>query len=133
MLTERRQAPRLAVGFYLNQLVDDRPERCFTTSLSANGLYMERVLSPLERKRDTVQVEIPLPGQRDSLWARGRVVYDCFDNLFHGTAVRFTAMPSLHRRVLREWLADRMAHLTTGEVVRAAPGISIFRPPPIRL
>lgn len=133
MLSERRQVPRIPVGFYANQLVDDQPERCFTTSLSTSGLYMERLLTPLERTRETVQVEIPLPGAPETLWARGRVVYDCFDALFHGSAVRFTAMPNRHRRMLREWLHDRLASLSTGEVVRAAPGISIFRPPPIRL
>ena len=132
MLSERRQAPRLPVGFYLSQVVDDQPERCFTTSLSSSGLYMERPLAHLERTRDTVQVEIPLPGSPEPIWARARVIYDCFDALFHGTAVRFTAMPRGHRRLLREWLRERFAGMSTGQVVDAAPGISFFRPPPIR-
>ncbi len=129
---DRRQAARVPVGFYLNLLVDDRPYRCFTTNLSASGLYMEKVLTHVERRRDTVQVEIPLPGAGEPLWARAQVVYDCFDALFHGTAVRFTAMARRHRAALRGWLREELASTMTGEVVVAGPGVSIFRPPPVR-
>lgn len=129
---DRRQAARVPVGFYLSQLVDDQPYRCFTTSLSTAGLYMERPLSVIERRRGTVQVELPLPGTSDSLWARAQVVYDCFDALFHGTAVRFTAMAHRHRRLLREWLHEQMSAIGEGQVVHADAGVSIFRPPPVR-
>lgn len=132
MDVDRRQAARVAVGFYLSQVVGDRPYRCFTTSLSTAGLYMERPLSVIERRRGTVQLELPLPGTSESLWARAQVVYDCFDALFHGTAVRFTAMARRHRRLLREWLHERMSTIGEGEVVRAGAGVSIVRPPPIR-
>ena len=128
---DRRQATRVPVGFYLSQLVDDEPHRCFTTNLSASGLYMEKVLTPMDRRRDVVQLEIPLPGLGDPLWTKAEVVYDCFDALFHGTAIRFTAMARKHRRLLREWVHSQMASVTPGEVVYAG-GVSIFRPPPIR-
>ena len=131
MSGDRRLANRVPVGFYANQLVDDEPYRCFATSLSASGLYMERVLTPMERRRDVVQIEIPLPGSNETLWAKAEVVYDCFDALFHGTAIRFTAMARKHRRQLREWLHTQMATITPGEVVRAGD-VSIFRPPPVR-
>ena len=131
MSGDRRQANRVPVGFYANQLVDDEPYRCFATSLSASGLYMERVLTPMERRRDVVQIEIPLPGAGETLWAKAEVVYDCFDALFHGTAIRFTAMARKHRRELREWLHSQRAATAPGEVVREG-GVSIFRPPPVR-
>lgn len=132
MQIDRRQAARVPVGFYLSQVVDDRPYRCFTTSLSANGLYMERPLAVMERHRPTVQVEIPLPETGETLWARAQVVYDSFDSLFHGTAVRFTAMAHRHRRMLRQWLHEQMGRTAPGELVQAGSGVAILRPSPAR-
>ncbi len=127
--TDRRRASRLPVSFYARQLVDDELHRCFTTNISTTGLYLERVLSPMERRSRIVQVEVPLPGTSDSLWTSGEVVYDRFDTIFHGTAVRFTAMARKHRRILRAWLYDAgQSTWRSGEVVRAAPGIAIHRP-----
>jgi len=111
MSQNRRRSQRLPVGFYVEQIIDEAPHRCFTSDLSAVGLYMERLATPLSRQQGIVQVEIPLPDTGDSLWAKAEVVYDRFDALFHGTAVRFTAMARSHQRLLRDWLwqSDRQA------------------------
>ena len=106
MSDNRRRSERVPVGFYVDQYINDEAQRCFTTDLSCIGLYMERLVEPLERKSNVVQLEVSLPGENDSIWARGEVVYDRFDSLFHGTAVRFTGMPRVHQRMLREWLRD---------------------------
>lgn len=106
MIANRRCSERLPVGFYVEQIVSDDPHRCFTTDLSTVGIYMERLVGPLRRSSNLVQLEIPLPHTRDAIWARGEVVYDRFDALFHGTAVRFTGMARPHRRLLREWLHE---------------------------
>jgi len=103
---DRRRAERIAVGFYMQQLVDDEVHHCFTTNLSATGAFLERRSVPLRRRRSVVQLELPLPGTSDSLWAKGDVIYDCFDGLFHGSAVHFTGMARPHRRMLREWIHD---------------------------
>jgi hypothetical protein len=129
---ERRDADRIPVGIYLSQIVGDEAHRSFTTDISPTGLYMERICTPLERKTGVVQLEIPLPGISDSLWAKAEIVYDCFDALFHGTAVRFVAMAGLHRRLLEGWLHEmgRGSHQDSG--VRVG-GVSIFRPAPLRV
>ena len=106
MTRNRRRSERLPVGFYVEQLVGDDAHRCFTTDLSAIGLYMERLAEPLRRGSTSVQLEIPLPNTSDAIWAKAEVVYDRFDALFHGTAVRFTGMARAHQRLLREWLRD---------------------------
>jgi len=106
MSDERRRADRIPVGFYVRQMVDGEPHRCFTTNLSTRGLFVERVLAPMERKSTVVQIEVPLPGSTDTLWTRGEVVYDRFERLFHGTAIRFTGMANKHRRMLRSFLHD---------------------------
>ena len=106
MNENRRRSERVPVGFYVEQIVGDDPHRCFTTDLSSVGLYMERLAEPLERSTNLVQLEIPLPNTGDAIWAKGEVIYDRFDALFHGTAVRFTGMARCHQRLLREWLRE---------------------------
>ena len=104
MSSNRRLAERLPVGFYVQQVVDGRPQRCFTADLSAHGIYMEKPVEPMDRNSNVVQLEIPLPNRNESIWAGGEIVYDSFDPLFHGTAIRFTAMARRHQRMLRDWL-----------------------------
>lgn len=104
MTDNRRCSERIPVGFYVDQIISDDPHRCFTTDLSPVGLYMERLAEPLRRSSNVVQLEIPLPHTGDTLWAKAEVIYDRFDALFHGTAVRFTGMARPHRRLLRDWL-----------------------------
>ncbi len=104
----RRLSPRSPVGFYIEQIVEDEPHRSFLSDLSATGLYMERPFELLSRRSNVVQVELPLPGD-ETLWAKCEVVYDRFDSLFHGTAVRFTAMARRHQRMLRDWLRETSA------------------------
>jgi hypothetical protein len=67
---------------------------------------MERVAGPIERRSSLVQLEIPLPTTSDSIWVKAEVIYDRFDALFHGTAVRFTGMARPHLRLLRDWLRE---------------------------
>lgn len=130
-MRNRRRSERYPVGFYVDQFVDDDPHRCFTTDLSAIGLYLERPAVPLDRRSSIVQLEIGLPETSDTLWAKGEVIYDRFDALFHGSAVRFTGMARTHQRVLRDWLrdtqrAERFVH--PSGPARAAHPVQVHRP-----
>ena len=71
----RRRSHRHPVGFYVEQIIDDAPHRCFTSDLSPIGMYMERLAEPLQRRTATVQLEIPLPKTGDSLWAIAQRFY----------------------------------------------------------
>ena len=106
MTENRRLAERVPVGFYVQQVVDDRSQRCFTADVSALGVYLERPIEAMGRRSNVVQLEIPLPNRDETIWAKGEIVYDSFDPLFHGTAIRFTGMARVHQRLLREWLRD---------------------------
>ena len=132
--SNRRQAPRSPVGFYIEQFIEDEPHRSFLTDLSAAGLYMERPIELLSRRSDVVQVELPLPGE-ETLWAKCEVVYDRFDSLFHGTAVRFTGMARRHQRLLREWLRETSSEQRALEprprltsTKASTPDVKILRP-----
>jgi hypothetical protein len=131
MNQNRRRSERIPVGFYVAQLVNDDPHRCFTTDLSSIGLYMERLAEPLERSSNRVQLEIPLPQTRDSIWACGEVIYDRFDALFHGTAVRFTGMARTHQRLLREWLRESAREARFARLHPFRPQVRVHRPVPL--
>ncbi len=130
MTSERRRSRRFPVTFYIHQIINDEPFRCFITDLSPMGLYAERPFAQLARNTDVVQVELPLPNTSESLWTRGEVVYDRLDGLFHGSAVRFTAMARKHQRMLREWLREsqRPGLVVGRHPARRAPRVSILRP-----
>lgn len=123
-MSNRRRSERLPVGFYVDQIVGNDLHRCFTTDLSALGIFVERVAEPMRRSSAIVQLEIPLPEAGETLWAKGEVVYDRFDSLFHGTAIRFAGMARAHQRMLREWLWETR---TTDRSLPVAP----FREPSV--
>jgi hypothetical protein len=130
MTRNRRRCERHAVGFYVDQFVNEEPFRCFTTDLSSIGLYMERPVQAINRSSKFVQLEIKLPQSTDAIWALGEVIYDRLDSRFHGTAVCFTAMAHRQRRLLCEWLRE-----TEGPARFQAPrlGVSIARPDQLQL
>lgn len=128
-MSNRRRSERLPVGFYVDQIVGNDLHRCFTTDLSALGIFVERVAEPMRRSSAIVQLEIPLPDSSDTLWAKGEVVYDRFDVLFHGQAIRFAGMARAHQRMLREWLWDtRTSERTLALPPYRAPQVSVRRP-----
>ena len=106
MSSDRRRSERVPVGFYVQEVADERQNRCFTSDLSALGVYLEKPLGGPSRDRKTIQLEIPLPNRSESIWAAGEVIYDSSDPLFQGTAIRFTRMARMHQRMLREWLRE---------------------------
>ena len=130
MNQNRRRSERLPVGFYVDQIVGEHPHRCFTTDMSAIGLYMERLAAPLQRSSSVVQLEIPLPQTGDAIWAKGEVIYDRFDALFHGTAVRFTGMARQHQRWLREWLRESSRATRFVGLHPYRPRVHVHRPVP---
>jgi hypothetical protein len=117
------------VGFYVDQFVNDEAHRCFTTDLSAIGMYMERLVEPMNRASKVVQLEIKLPTTSDTIWAAGEVVYDRIDSLFHGTAVRFTGMARTHQRWIRDWLreTERAERFETLHPLKPSP-VLVHRP-----
>ena len=125
MPRNRRRCERHAVGFYVDQFVNDEPHRCFTTDLSSMGLYLERPVQAINRSSKFVQLEIKLPRSSDSIWALGEVIYDRLDSAFHGTAVCFTAMARQQRRFLCEWLRETER---PAKFERRVPRVAISRP-----
>ncbi|HEY2744833.1 MAG TPA: PilZ domain-containing protein [Polyangia bacterium] len=110
--SERRDLERVPLEIFLDEYVDDRPHRAITTNLSATGLYMHRVATRASRlfRRGSrhVQLELTLPGTRDSIWARGEIRYDELGmDLVHGTGVELVDMARGHQRLICDYLYEQ--------------------------
>ncbi len=92
------------MGLYVQQIIDGESHRCFATSLSMTGIYVEHLSTRFVRRSRAVQLEIPLTGDPEPLWVGGEVIYDALDRLFVGTAVRFGQMAARDRDRLERWL-----------------------------
>ena len=104
MVLDRRFVNRVPLEMYLNTYVQDRPQRAVAVNLSETGLFLNTVardpLPPLTQ----VGLEFSLPGMGETIWAAGEMRYDAIDDYFYGNGIRFTAMASLHERMLRHYL-----------------------------
>ncbi len=107
---ERRGSVRVPLGVYAQEAVGEDLMRAFATDLSPSGIYLERApgldelaFHPYDER---VQLEVPLPGVGESIWAGARVVHDRTGGIFQGTALRFTAMARRHREAVLAYVYD---------------------------
>lgn len=113
MANERRTDLRVPVELQVTQFIDDQPFRSLASDLSATGLHASRVFVPMARSRRVIQLEIPLPGLEDPLWASAEIVYDAIDPYFHGCGIRFLSMAGFHRHLLDTWLRRSVYEIRT--------------------
>lgn len=115
MLThERRLGFRVPLEMFLNQYVRDRLVRGLTCNISDTGMYLQTA-APLRNRSPGTQVvglEFELPGTGEVIWARGEICHAERDGYAVGTGIRFTAMPRIHARLLRDFcIESRHIHL----------------------
>jgi hypothetical protein len=104
---DRRLGYRVPLEMFLNEYVQDRAHRAVTLNISETGIYVNKVISPITRASKVVGLEFELPGTRETIWARGEICYDTLDEYFHGQGVRFTGMPKIHARMLRDYCVEK--------------------------
>jgi hypothetical protein len=104
MSSDRRARMRIPVELPIIQFVDNRPIRSVVSNLSSSGLHSCHAVEPMSRSSRLIQVEFPLPGLSEPLWAKAEVVYDTIGPFFHGTGVRFVAIARAHQRLLNDWI-----------------------------
>jgi PilZ domain-containing protein len=105
--SDRRLGYRVPLQIFLNQYLHDRPHRALSVNISETGLYVNRVITPRGHKMRVVGLELELPGTGEVIWARGEVCHDTIDDYFHGQGIRFTGMPAVHARLLRDFCVER--------------------------
>ncbi|HUH04356.1 MAG TPA: PilZ domain-containing protein [Kofleriaceae bacterium] len=107
---DRRLGLRVPLEIFMTQYIRDRPVRALTTNVSDTGIFVQTVASPTVRRamdrKTPVALEFELPGTGEIIWARGELCYGTGDQMVHGTGVRFTAMPTIHARLLRDFCVE---------------------------
>ncbi|HZS38072.1 MAG TPA: PilZ domain-containing protein [Polyangia bacterium] len=112
-----RRDDRVPLEVFLTEYVDEQPHRGVTSNISPTGLYVNRVRQPRWFARDHrfVQLELPLPGTSDTIWARGQIRRDEleFPELVHGTGIEIVDIARGHARMLRDWVIEQQRQRLT--------------------
>ena len=106
---DRRLGFRVPLDIFLNQYYKEKQFRALTTNMSDTGLHLQLVKAPWTRVVETapsVGLEFELPGTGENIWARGEVCYERVDSYFRTVGIRFTAMPRVHARLVRDFCVE---------------------------
>jgi hypothetical protein len=107
---DRRLGLRVPLEIFMTQYIRDRPVRALTTNVSDTGIFVQTVASPTMQQAiaqcTPIALEFELPGTGEIIWARGELCHDNRDDIVHRTGVRFTAMPLLYARMLRDFCVE---------------------------
>jgi c-di-GMP-binding flagellar brake protein YcgR len=106
MMRDRRLGYRIPFSTMLTSFIRDRPVRALAEDLSDTGVRLCAVSARAPAPGTMMAIEIELPGQPDTIWAKGEVCYRKGDDLASGIGVRFIAMAQLHARQLRDYCVE---------------------------
>lgn len=104
---DRRLGNRIPLEVLMNEYMNERPYRALTVNISETGVYVNKVVTSLSRRSRVVGLEFELPGTAELIWARGEICYDTIDDCFHGQGIRFTGMPRVHQRLIRDYCVEK--------------------------
>jgi hypothetical protein len=115
-VTDRRLGVRVPLEMFLTSYLKERPIRGLTCDVSDTGLRLQTVKTAARPDAPAaghavVGLEFELPGTGEVIWARGEICYERGDALApgvgYGVGVRFTAMPLVHARLVRDYCVER--------------------------
>lgn len=101
----RRRAPRVPCGLFLNEIGDQGIVPCRATNISETGVYLRRLSGGVLLEGELVQLELSLPGESESLWVSGRVVEQIEETLHDAAAIEFVSVTSADRSRLRGYVS----------------------------
>ena len=111
---ERRLGNRIPLEVFMNEYLQDRPHRALTVNISESGMFVNKIAASFSRRSRVVGLEFTLPGLSDTIWARGEICYDTFDDHLHGQGIRFTGMPKSYARLLRDFCIEKRREQLAG-------------------
>jgi c-di-GMP-binding flagellar brake protein YcgR len=106
---DRRLGFRVPIEIFLNQFIRDRPFRALSANISDTGIYLhtpERRTKSRSFTPTPVTLEFTLPGSEEVIWAAGEICSNEVDGMVSHTGVRFTAMASVHARLIRDYCVE---------------------------
>jgi len=115
---DRRLGNRISLEVLMNEYLHDRPYRALTLNISETGVYVNKVVTSLARRSRVVGLEFELPGTSELIWARGEICHDTIDDCFHGQGIRFTGMPKVHQKLIRDYCVEKRREQLAGLLER---------------
>ncbi len=139
MSRDRRQQIRINDNRLITEIVAERPWASSVVNLNAGGLFTIKPATMGLHGPKIVQVEIPLPEASETVWAKGKVVFEALNNQNVGAGIHFLAMADMHRNLLKdlvevrrqEMIAKMMLEIKLRKELGAFP-TPYMAPPPER-
>jgi c-di-GMP-binding flagellar brake protein YcgR len=103
---DRRLGYRIPFESMVTSYVQDRPIRGLAQNLSDSGMLLSAISMVAPPPGLVVGLEIEIPGERESIWASGRICYRKDDHLASGLGVRFLAMAKSQARLIRDFCIE---------------------------
>lgn len=103
MSRNRRFGLRVPARLLINQYVADWHHQSISFNLSPEGIFLYHQRMPDSK---VVSLEFKLPGQEDSVWAKGEVRYRGRFGDYLGAGIAFTAMANKHWDMVHDWVLD---------------------------
>lgn len=100
----RRRAPRVSCALFVNEIGEAGIAPCRATNISEGGVYVHRVIGGVLLEGETVQLELKLPGEREPVWATGRVVDQVEETTHDAAAIEFVSLTQRDRERLRGYV-----------------------------
>lgn len=139
MPAERRENLRVPDNRPITEIVAELPWASNVVNVNTTGiLTIKPARAGLHGPR-VVQVQIPIPEASDSIWAKGRVVFEAVNPYRVGAGIELVSMADRHRRLLADLVEYRrqqlIAHLRQQVQLRKQLGAQptpFVAPPPER-
>lgn len=116
----RRSAPRVPCGLFLNEIADHGIVPCRATNISETGIYLRRLTGGVLLEGEHVQLELSLPGDPETVWVGGRVVEQIEEMHHDAAAIEFVSVTNTDRFRLRSYVA----HVRRRQLRAALQGVS---------
>ncbi len=105
-MTERRVSSRVEVKLFLSQYEKDRQLRVLAANLSPTGIFVHRVNGPDLCADRVVGLELLLPDEKETIWARGEIKRVESDEMASGLGIEFTGIPELYAARISEFIGE---------------------------
>jgi len=103
MTMNRRCGLRVPARLLINQYEGEGHRVCLSFNVGTEGIYLYHTGLP-PRGRRTVGLEFQLPGQSETIWAKGEIRYCGAFGEFCGTGIAFVAMANAHWDMVQDWV-----------------------------
>jgi hypothetical protein len=104
--SKRRREQRADLDLYINKIVGDEPHLARVRDISADGVYLYKLLEPGEMPSNRFGIELKLPNADHVIWAVGEIVREDNSELLDGVAVKFVRIAEHDRDIIRDFVSS---------------------------